>query len=101
MIDALEADGGTLDRHFETLSPVAANQPSGSVQLANETGYPKHKVRYSLRVLEEESLIEPTDRGAITTEDAGAAVAAYRERLDELGERIGALTGDVEPVQSA
>ena len=46
---------------------VIENEPIGIVKMSNETGYPHHKVRYSLRVLEEENLIEPSSQGAITT----------------------------------
>lgn len=99
MIDALESEVETIDRHFEILGLVAERQPIGIVKLSDATGYPTHKVRYSLRVLEEESLVEPTDSGATTTEEAEAALAAYRERLEELRGRLRDLRGSAEAVQ--
>ena len=51
-----------LERHLQVLRMVIENEPIGIVKMSNETGYPHHKVRYSLRVLEEENLIEPSSR---------------------------------------
>ena len=68
MIDRLEKEVEMLERHLQVLKMVISNEPIGIVKMSNETGYPHHKVRYSLRVLEEEDLIEPSSQGAITTE---------------------------------
>ena len=67
-----------LERHLQVLRMVIESEPIGIVKMSNETGYPHHKVRYSLRVLEEENLIEPSSQGAITTEDT----AEFVEDLD-------------------
>ena len=53
--------------------------------MSNETGYRHHKIRYSLRVLEEEDLIEPTSQGAVTTDQTSGFV-------DEIDETIGDIT---------
>ena len=68
MIDRLEKEVDMLERHLQVLKMVIENEPIGIVKMSNETGYPHHKVRYSLRVLEEENLIEPSSQGAITTD---------------------------------
>jgi Uncharacterized protein conserved in archaea len=78
MIDRLEKEVDMLERHLQVLRMVIENEPIGIVKMSNETGYPHHKVRYSLRVLEEENLIEPSSQGAITTEDT----ADFVEDLD-------------------
>ena len=57
MIDRLEKEVDMLERHLQVLRMVIENEPIGIVKMSNETGYPHHKVRYSLRVLEEENLI--------------------------------------------
>jgi predicted transcriptional regulator len=62
---------------------VIANEPIGIVKMSNETGYPHHKVRYSLRVLEEENLIEPSSQGAITTERTEEFVSELGGKIDE------------------
>jgi predicted transcriptional regulator len=56
--------------------------------MSNETGYPHHKVRYSLRVLEEENLIEPSSQGAITTERTEEFVDELDEKLDDIVQKL-------------
>jgi len=41
----------------------------GIAEFSEIAGYPKHKIRYSLQVLEQEGLIEPSTQGAVTTEN--------------------------------
>lgn len=77
-----------LERHLLVLNMVINNEPIGIVKMSNETGYPHHKVRYSLRVLEEENLIEPSSQGAITTEDTAGFVEDLDEKLDETIEKL-------------
>jgi len=73
-----------LERHLQVLKMVIENEPIGIVKMSNETGYPHHKVRYSLRVLEEENLIEPSSQGAITTEETADFVNDLDEKVDEI-----------------
>jgi len=84
MIDRLEKEVDMLERHLQVLKMVIANEPIGIVKMSNETGYPHHKVRYSLRVLEEENLIEPSSQGAITTDRT-------HEFVDELDGKLGEI----------
>ncbi|GGL21890.1 hypothetical protein GCM10009037_01530 [Halarchaeum grantii] len=81
-----------LERHLEVLRMVIENEPIGIVKMSNETGYPHHKVRYSLRVLEEEDLIEPSSQGAITTEHT-------HEFVDELDEKVDEIVGKLESMK--
>jgi predicted transcriptional regulator len=62
--------------------------------MSNETGYPHHKVRYSLRVLQEEELIEPSSQGAIPTEHT-------EEFVDELDGKIDDIIGKLEEMKIA
>jgi predicted transcriptional regulator len=84
MIDRLEKEVDMLERHLQVLRMVIENEPIGIVKMSNETGYPHHKVRYSLRVLEEENLIEPSSQGAITTEQTADFVNDLDEKVDEI-----------------
>jgi predicted transcriptional regulator len=90
MIDRLEKEVDLLERHLQVLTTVIENEPIGIVKLSNETDHPHHKVRYSLRALEEENLIEPTNQGAITTERTEEFVS---ELDGKLGETIETLEG--------
>lgn len=84
MIGQLETEVDTLARHFDVLRRVLENQPIGILRLSRETSVPKHQIRYSLRILEEEGLIEPTDRGAVPTEHANEFLDAHDRHLDEV-----------------
>lgn len=88
MLVQLEKELKMLDRHLEILRLVIEQQPIGIVNLANETGYPHHKVRYSLRILKEESLIEPSKQGAITTGQAATFVDSHEDQLADIIEQL-------------
>jgi predicted transcriptional regulator len=88
MIDRLEKEVDMLERHLEVLRMVIDSEPIGIVKMSNETGYPHHKVRYSLRVLEEESLIEPSSQGAITTDYTTEFVTDLDGKVDSVVEKL-------------
>jgi predicted transcriptional regulator len=88
MIDRLEKEVDMLERHLQVLKMVIESEPIGIVKMSNETGYPHHKVRYSLRVLEEENLIEPSSQGAITTERTEEFVAELDDKIDEISDKL-------------
>jgi len=88
MIDRLEKEVDMLERHLQVLKMVLDNEPIGIVKMSNETGYPHHKVRYSLRVLEEEDLIEPSSQGAIKTDETAAFVEDLDGKLDSIAQKL-------------
>ncbi|PSQ50334.1 hypothetical protein BRD15_01885 [Halobacteriales archaeon SW_6_65_15] len=88
MIDRLEKEVDMLERHLQVLKMVLESEPIGIVKMSNETGYPHHKVRYSLRVLEEENLIEPSSQGAITTERTEEFVAELDDKIDDISSKL-------------
>ena len=81
-----------LERHLQVLRMVIENEPIGIVKMSNETGYPHHKVRYSLRVLEEENLIEPSSQGAITTEST-------QDFVDDLDDKVDVIVDQLEDMK--
>jgi predicted transcriptional regulator len=89
MLDRLEKEVDMLLRHFEVLGMVLEDEPIGIVKMSNETGHPHHKVRYSLRVLEEEQLIEPTSQGATTTDQAREFVAELDDNVENVSDKLG------------
>lgn len=82
MLTALENEVAKLDRHFLVLSIVFDHEPIGIARLAEQTGYPKHKIRYSLSKLEDEGLIEPTEQGAVVTESAAGLLTDHVGRIN-------------------
>ena len=94
MIDRLEKEVDMLERHLQVLNMVIENEPIGIVKMSNETGYPHHKVRYSLRVLEEENLIEPSSQGAITTDRTAEFVDELDMKLDDIVDKLDTMKID-------
>jgi predicted transcriptional regulator len=94
MIDRLEKEVDMLRRHLEVLGMVIDSEPIGIVKMSNETGYAHHKVRYSLRVLEEENLIEPTSQGATTTDQTSGFVDELDGRIDAVSNTLAEMKLD-------
>jgi predicted transcriptional regulator len=96
MIDRLEKEVDMLERHLEVLRMVIDNEPIGIVKMSNKTGYPHHKVRYSLRVLEEENLVEASSQGAITTERTEEFIEELDDKLHDIVEKLDEMKIQVE-----
>lgn len=69
-------------RHVIVLKAVMKNQPIGIFKLSELVNMPKHKVRYSLRILEQSGIIEPTQHGAVIRKDAN--LSKLKEDLEEI-----------------
>ena len=74
-----------LKRHIIILKKVMDSGPIGIIKLSTETGIPDHLVRYSLRVLEQQGLIEPSTQGAVATMSAKEAFVEFRNELTQIG----------------
>jgi predicted transcriptional regulator len=86
-----------LERHLLILKQVVENEPIGILKLAEETDIPSHKVRYSLRVLEQEGLIKASAPGAVTTEDT----EPFLDGLDAMIENLARRAGDLKKIKIA
>jgi len=64
------------------LRAIMENQPIGIIRLSELLSYPQHKVRYSLRILEQEGLIRPSPDGAVTTEKLQGFLDYLKGTLD-------------------
>jgi predicted transcriptional regulator len=84
-----------LRRHLIILKHVVENEPIGILKLAEETHIPSHKVRYSLRVLEQEGLIAASAPGAVTTEHT----RPFLEKLDLMIEDVVASAEDLKEIK--
>lgn len=82
MFRELAKEVDVLGRHLHVLKTVVANEPIGIVKTAEKLESPHQKVRYSLRMLEEADLIEPTMQGAVTTDRAESFVETLNDDLD-------------------
>lgn len=86
-----------LERHLVILKQVVENEPIGILKLAEETKIPSHKVRYSLRVLEQEGLIKASAPGAVTTDET----AAFLKELDGMIEDLARRAEDLKRIKIA
>ena len=80
-----------MERHMKMLKIIRDEGPVGIIKLAERTEFPQHKVRYSLRILEEAGLIRPSPRGAVVTDKADEFVLEFRDLLLELESKINGL----------
>ncbi len=83
MLDRLENEIEMLERHLEVLNAVVIGEPIGISKLSEMTGHSKYKIRYSLRILEQEGLIKPSPYGAITSPRISDFVKNYEQLLDQ------------------
>ena len=92
-IGSVSEEFALLERHILILKTVKNNQPVGLIRLSEMTGIPKHKVRYSLKLLEAEGIIKATTEGAIVTD-------RYDEFLKNISEYVKGLYSKVEELLS-
>ena len=81
-----------LQRHVAMLKAIMENQPIGIIRLSELLNFPQHKVRYSLRILEQEGLIKPSPEGAVTTDK-------LEEFLDYLKGVLDSMSGTVQELR--
>ncbi len=84
-----------IERHILMLKATKENQPVGIIRLSELLGIPKHKVRYSLRLLERDGLITATQEGAVVTEKYDEFMEKLSARLDEIVDRINEIRDEV------
>jgi len=84
LTSVIETEMEILKRHLKVLKTLKENQPMGIIKLSEQTKYPQHMVRYSLRILEQDGLIEPSSQGAVTTDDVEKTLKVLRESLDRI-----------------
>jgi predicted transcriptional regulator len=84
----IETEIDLLQRHVQILNTIRDNQPIGIIRLSELLKYPQHKVRYSLRILEQEGLIVPSPDGAITTERLAPFLVELRKILADMEKTV-------------
>ncbi len=84
LTSVIETELDILKRHVDVLKTLREKQPMGIIKLSELTGYPQHMVRYSLRILEQDSLIEPSPQGAITTQEVGKTMELLKKTLKNM-----------------
>ena len=98
MIDKLTDELEFIERHIRMLKVTKENQPIGIIRLSEILDMPKHKVRYSLRMLEQEGLINPTTDGATVTEKYDSYMKEMSEKLQYIVEMVERLKRQLETI---
>lgn len=88
----IEFELDLLQRHMDMLKAIIENEPVGIIRLSEMLDCPQHKVRYSLRILEQEGLIKPSLEGAVTTDK----IEQFLEGLIEILDGITKSTKEIE-----
>jgi predicted transcriptional regulator len=95
MIDKIDEDVELLARHIKMLRAIKENEPIGIIRLSEITELPKHKIRYSLRLLEKDGVIAPSPDGAKTTDlydrymrDVASFISALKKEISELESQL-------------
>lgn len=70
MLEKLKNEIELATRHIEVLAAVSRYQPIGIIKLAELLEMPQHRIRYSLRILENLGYIRASSTGAVATEQA-------------------------------
>ncbi|MCL1904561.1 MAG: hypothetical protein FWG19_00335 [Methanomassiliicoccaceae archaeon] len=91
IMEKMTSDLELVERHVMMLRVTKENQPIGIIRLSEILGVPKHKVRYSLRLLENEGLISPSTEGAKVTDRYDEFMDDVERSLDELRKKIDSL----------
>ena len=95
MIEKLVDELELLERHILMLKITKENQPVGIIRLSEILDIPKHKVRYSLRLLEKEGLISPSTEGARVTEKYDDYMKDVESKLDDIVSMVKRLKAEL------
>lgn len=96
MIERLARQLRKEERDLRVLEAVLEHHPIGISRVADETGVDEHKARYSLRMLENDGLVEPTPQGAVPADGVADHVREINEGLDGLVDRIASLKAEAD-----
>jgi predicted transcriptional regulator len=84
MLEKLKGDIQLLDRHIGVMKAVMEHEPIGIVKLSLLMDLPYHRIRYSLRILEQMGYIRASPAGAVTTNQARRLLSSIGQDVDEL-----------------
>ena len=87
LLDQVNKELELTERHLMVLKKVIEKGPIGILKLAEETEMPTHKVRYSLRILEQEHLIKPSVHGAMAGDMVEDFLSEFEQKTDGILEK--------------
>ena len=84
MLQKMKDEIELLSRHVLVIRAVMEHQPIGIMKLSELLDLPFHRIRYSLRVLEQLGYIRATPAGAMATPQTEDLLRHLDENLDDL-----------------
>lgn len=84
MIEKVKSEIELMQRHIEVLQTVVAHQPIGIMKLSELLDLPFHRIRYSLRVLEQMGYIRASSAGAVATGQAQDLLANLNDEIETM-----------------
>ncbi|WP_292730138.1 hypothetical protein [Methanoculleus sp.] len=84
MLAKLKSEIELISRHLEVIRAVVEHQPIGIMKISEVLDLPYHRVRYSLRILEQEGYIRASPAGAVATALAADLLDGLEGEVDEL-----------------
>jgi predicted transcriptional regulator len=96
LTNKIESEIHLLERHVTMLNTIVAHEPIGIIRLSELLGIPQHKVRYSLRILEQEGLILPSPEGAVTTDKVQLFYDELNDILMKMDQTVNVLRVSLE-----
>jgi len=88
LLEPIENELDLTERHLLVLKKVIEEAPIGILKLAEVTGMQNHKVRYSLRVLEQANLIKPSAQGAVPGDSVPKFLENFHHELEKINEKV-------------
>ncbi len=88
-----------MERHVKVLKQVILNQPVGIIKLSQLLNMPEHKIRYSLRLLEQEGVVEASPAGARAKPEAKKVLLRIKKTLEELEEKSAGIRKEIEEIE--
>ena len=96
LTNVIETELDILIRHVHILKKLQKDQPMGIIKLSEMTEYPQHMVRYSLRILEQDGIIEPSSKGAVTTDKVPQTLKVLNDSLKEISNSVDKLIKELD-----
>lgn len=91
MIEKVRSEIELMQRHIEVLRTVVAHQPIGIMKLSELLDLPFHRIRYSLRVLEQMGYIRASSSGAVATGQAMELLEHLNDELEAMEQLLEAM----------
>lgn len=96
LTSVIETELDILKRHVNILKVLQKDQPMGIIKLSEITNFPQHMVRYSLRILEQDGIIEPSSKGAITTDKVPQTLKELKKTLNNVSNSVKKLIEELD-----